>query len=532
MLNLSNVYKLIALCLLIGGSSLSAQKRFLYKERILLGNVGIAEGNNSAFLQNIQDSILFTAKLNSTLGIGSFVNYYEADKSHCTKFSTNSYNRINDKIVVYGLASYLNEQRKNAGGSSFLNPEIMPFDFIEKDKSTKGNSKVETYHLVGAMSYSMLPKFDMGLKIDYATTSFAKFKDMRNLNDILNLKANTGIALQFLKHNKIGLSYTYKRYIEGLMVMQEGDFTISHYALVNKGLFMGLMHLYGENGILSIDKKRPWVAIANTLGMQYYGKLGNIKLFVSCSYEKEKGHFGNKGNKSVMFYKHNRNTYSGQLKIVQTGKISHIFKAKAKCEELKNKEQLYSETTSSGGMTKVAYYGENEIFERNQTHLSLQYDCLWGNTFLQAPWHLMFAYEYNKRESSANYYPFYRKQIIDWHKVELGVTRLLQIKNTDFAVAFSTAFRGGDGGVLQDGNFLNSTISASPPDYLNQNLEIEKDYLTAQRCTPKIMLRAERNIKRNIRAFGELSGTYTKIFNTKMLKGNYKTIGLSVGVVF
>lgn len=530
MLKLTNIYKLIALFLLIGGSSLYAQKSFLYKERVLLGSVGIQEGDNPAFLQNIKDSLLFTAKTTAIFNKGNFVNYYQSNNSHGVEVETDSYNRMNDKIVVYGLASYLYEKRKESGSSSFLNPEQVPFDFIEKDINSKGDSKVESYNLAGAMSYRLSPKFDIGLKIDYQTVSFAKFKDMRNLNDILDLKANVGVAFALLQNNKIGLSYQYKRYIEGVRIMQEGDFSISHYALVNKGLFMGLMHLYGEDGILKINRKRPWAAISHNLGLQYQALGEKTDFFFSFEYDKEKGHFGKEGNSSIMYYRHNRNTYIGQLKVVQKGIFSHILEAKAKYEELKNKERLYNQTTTSGGSTTVSYYGENKIFDRKKIALAVNYNLLWGDVYLHAPWHFSFTYEYNNRESKSIYYPFIRKQNIDWHSVELGLTHLFRLNNTYFAISCASNFRFGSGGDLQDNN--TGANGASSPDYLNDLLYIEKEYLTAKRFTPRISVRAERKIKQNISVFGQLNASFTKAFNTEVLKGDYKALSLSVGLTF
>lgn len=529
-------YRLIALCLLwVGGNSLYAQKSMHYKERVLLGSLGITESVNPAFLQNIKDSILFTAEGTYSYGKGSFVNYFEPNNSYELRAETNSYNRLNDKLVVYGWASYASHKGKNAGGSSFMYPYKTPFNFIEKDENTKGDRKIERYHLIGTMSYKFSRKFDIGFSIDYESLNFAKLRDIRNLNQILDLKADVGGSHHFSENSTIGVSYRYKRYIEEVRFMQEGNAREDYYALVSKGTFMGLVNMYDKySGILEKDTKAPWVAIAHNLSLQYqYVFSKRVRFFTEFSYEKEKGHFGNEGNTSIMYFRHNKTIYNGLLKFVREGDIiHHLITPQITYERTQNKERLYQEGTTPGNMTFISYYGENEVFNSSLTTVSLKYDFLFGEDLIKSPWHIDFNYIYKKRDSKTSFYPYLRKQKMSWQEIALGISRLFKVNRTDFSARLGATLGTGSGGNPIDRTYTNGGGTTNPPDYMNELLYKEKEYLTGKRLMPNFTVQAERALKSNTRIFVKINASYIKPFAKKYLEGNYFSTNIAFGLNF
>lgn len=518
----------------MGTSGLYAQKKMFNKERVLLESTGVCEGTNPSFLQEIQDSILFTAKGSYTYEKGDFINYFEPNQAYKVEVLTDSYSRLNDRLVVFGLGAYSFHKGKNVKGSSFLYPYRTPFNFTEKEDNLKGDRRIENYHLVGGLSYMLTKKFSVGGKLDYQSINFAKLKDMRNINQILDLKASLGVSYRLSNTDVLGLSYKYKRYIESFSVMQEGKQGKDYYALVNKGSFMGLLHLYGENGVLGMDIKKPWVAIAHCLEIQNQHKFSSgIKVFTALNYEKEKGHFGNEGNISIMYFKHNRTQYGGLLKFVSKGNLfSSILSMEGHIEQLRNNERLYKMGTSEGGTTKVHYYGENETFRRNETAIALQYDCFVGDSYLKAPWHFDLSYHYVTKDRKTIYYPYFRKQNFSLHNATLGIERLFTVKKTDFSVHLISSFAFGNGGNPIDGLSVTVSGSTKKPDYLDALLFKEQEYLIAKRVVPEIRLRAERQYNEKARVFMELNTAYVKAFETKYLSDNYFSVNIAVGLTF
>ena len=107
---------------------------------------------------------------------------------------------------MHGYASYAYYKGDNSSGTSFLYPYRMPFNFIERDEEAKGERQIEQYHLKGAISYQVSSRLSLGTKVDYQTISFAKLKDMRNANDILDLKLSSGLIYQLSDKIKLGIS--------------------------------------------------------------------------------------------------------------------------------------------------------------------------------------------------------------------------------------------------------------------------------------------------------------------------------------
>lgn len=532
----NNVLKhgLLSLFILIGISNLAAQKSMYYKERRLMGSTFLQESLNPVFLEEIEDSILFTTKAIYSLEKGDFTNYFAPNQSYKLHAKTDSYNRLSKRLVVQGSASYSFHKGKNVRGSSFLDPYKTPFNFIEEKKEVKGDRRIECYHFVGAISYQLTKQLGIGADIDYQSINFAKLKDIRNSNEILDLKTGAGVAYHISKHYTTGLSYRYKRYIEGFQPLKEGKSQKDCYAITNKGSFMGSMDLYDKRyGILNMSSKKPWVAIAHNISFQNrYNFSTDLKTFIEVSYEKEKGHFGDEENISVIYFKHNRKTYSILLNGIKKGtKNSHILVLRGAYEKLQNNEPHSQGTTLEGGSTKVNYYGENEIFSRRQTSFSLQYNWLWGGQYLQAPWHLSFSFHHKRMKRKASYYPHFRKQDLSWQIGKVGLTRLFHIKRVDFSVHFASGFTRGKGGAPHDGMYPNEG-STSTPMYMNELLYQEKEYLTAKRLLAETCLRVEHKYRQKMRFFAETKIAYTKPFEIKYLKGDYLHFDFAIGLAF
>lgn len=520
------------LCLLAWNSNIHAQGRALRMERIVLGNFGL-QSSNPSFLETLQDSVLLNVKAKYRYGKGDFKNYFSPDSYYKLGVGTESYNRLNNKVVVYGFASYNYSKGKNFSGTSFLDPYRVPFNFTSKTEDTKGDRREEQYHLAGAISYHLTKKLILGGKIDYKTINFAKLKDMRNISDILDLTLNIGLAYRLSIKSTLGVSYNYNRYIENMMIDKYGTTEKDYYALINRGAFMGLFHLYGEDGILS-DKKRPWVDLTHAAGLQYNISFSEkTDYYIELNYENGNGHFGNKSDVSVVYMKHKKEAYSLKTKLsVKGDNRTHIVSLMGRYDNVTNNEQLFREVTASGGNTITEYYGESEMLDIKHSIAGVGYDYLWGNSYLKAPWQVTATYTYNNIKRNSTYYPYFRKQDISWHAINLGVAKTIHHKKIDYLIKYSSGFVSGSGGEPTDGLYTSNTGSTVSPDYLDNLLYKEKEYLTSQRLISTATFRLEYEYKKDIGIYWELNATYTKPFKLEYLNGNFACITLTAGVAF
>jgi len=521
------------LCLLPWNSNVYAQGKALNNERIVFGNIALPSANPS-FLQTLQDCILFNVKANYTYGKGDFKNYFSPDSYYRSSIETESYNRLNDKMVVHGFVSYHYSKGKNFNATSFIDPYRVPFNFTDITKITKGDRREEQYHLVAAISYHLTNKFILGGKIDYKTINFAKLKDMRNINNILDLTLNIGLAYQLSKKSTLGVSYNYNRYIENVKMNKYGKNDISYWALFNRGTFMGLSKEHGENGILSSDSKKPWVDLTHAAGFQFNSSFSKkTDYHIELNYENGKGHFGNDSDGSVMYMKHTKEAFSLNTTLrMKAAKRTHLVSAKATYKNITNNEQLYREVTASGGNTVIDYYGESEMSDIKYTNADIRYDYLWGDTYRKAPWQFTADYTYNNSKRHSTYYPYYRKQDITWHVANLGIAKRIHHKGNDYLIKYSAGFLTGNGGEPIDGLYTSDTGSTVPPDYLNDLLYKEKEYLTTERLLSTVTFRIEHEYQKDMGIYIELNAAYTKPFKTEYLKGSFFEMSLTAGLAF
>ncbi len=110
--------------------------------------------------------------------------------------------------------AYGTEKGKHMSGSAFLHPEETPFDIVEMDDSGAGTKRHEWYMLKGEAGYLLTPHLSWGGQLEYRTENYAKFKDLRHQNSLMNLHLSTGFSYELFSGWQVGLSYGYLRNVE------------------------------------------------------------------------------------------------------------------------------------------------------------------------------------------------------------------------------------------------------------------------------------------------------------------------------
>ncbi len=491
------------------------------------------KSENPSLLQYLKDSVTFDANIFYNYQKGDFVNYYQANERFKTGAQTHSYIRLNDKVAVYGLASYYYGRGKNSGGTSFLYPYRIPFNFTPTVDSTKGDNRIEQYRLAGAISYKIADRFSIGAKINYQTINYAKLRDMRNINDILQLNFYSGINYDLSDNQSIGINYHYNRYIENMKIDKYGKSENNYFALLNKGAFMGFLYVYGDNGILDARFKRPWIEIIHNLGFQYVNHFNEItKLISSLSYGTGKGHYGNDEDPSVVYMRHTKTIYGiyNQLNIRGSNTI-HIIKTGGFYHTTINNEQLYREVTTEQGNSITEYYGASQSLNRKRTIAELNYSLLFGKDYASTNWQIDVNYTYNQLNRKVSSFPYYRKQNIKWHNYNVSISKFISHNTTNFLIKYSVGFGLGNGGEPVDGIYMAVSGEGSKPDYLNDLLYKEREYFIAKRLLTGLTFKTYKILKRN-NLYVKLDLGYTYAFNTEYLKNSVFVCKLSSGLVF
>ena len=103
-----------------------------------------------------------------------------------------SYYRINARMVVYGAISYDNQSGSDMTGSVFMQDRL-PFDIVEDSLNNAGRKHRDTYHLTGAFGYDVYNGYSIGIKADYTAANYAKYKDLRHKNKLMDLQLTAGV---------------------------------------------------------------------------------------------------------------------------------------------------------------------------------------------------------------------------------------------------------------------------------------------------------------------------------------------------
>lgn len=488
---------------------------------------------NPSMLHNIKDSLLLNTNATFNYGKGDFTNYYTPNKYYKSSIKSESYYKISKTTTVYGFVNYNYNKGENTGHTSFLNPYKIPFNLTQTKKENKGNNRIEKYQLRAAISQYIFKNLSIGSKADYTACNFAKMKDMRNINQILDFKLNLGISYKFFKFNTIGFAYKYSRYIENLRIDKYGEQDKDYFALINRGAFMGIIEKYGSHGITDDRINKPWVDIADKFGLQYSFNNNIFNWYISACKESSKGHFGNENDNSIIYMKHNSDYYQIHSTIsYKANNNTHILSATYNKKELTNYQNLYTEENTKSGLNLIKYYGKVELLDKINENIYLKYNLLWGNNFRNAPWNLAIEYKQKKIKKITSYFPDYRKQNISCQNANISISKFFNLNKKYITVKLLTGYTFGSGGEPIDGKYIQSSGSSTPPDYLNNLLYQEKEFLTASRINYSVSVRCAKPLKNNNELYILLYSNYTKPYNLKYLKGSFLNSIISLGLAF
>ena len=154
----------------------------------------LLESRNPAGLQVLPAKNLSELRLASNHTRGAFVNFYQPDNSLSWQAFAASSHRFNSRTVFQGKVAYERFSGKNMGGSMFIDPNQNPIDIIEPGDATRGTKELENYSFTGALSTALAPRFDIGAALDLRAANYAKMKDLRHINSLLDLNTRVGVV--------------------------------------------------------------------------------------------------------------------------------------------------------------------------------------------------------------------------------------------------------------------------------------------------------------------------------------------------
>lgn len=534
-MSFNRIYQVI---LLIGGvlcsANLAAQQidsSFLDINYVRKQNAWISS-KNAAGLKYFKWSKASSADFFFDKSDGQFKNFHQSDNSY--EYGLNAYSlyRLNPKMVFEGSISYHNFKGKNMGGSAFIDPYKNPFDIVERDDANKGTKVKETFSLNGALSAQLSSKFAVGGRISYQAANFAKTKDLRHINKLLDMEVSMGAVYRASKVVEIGANYNYDRRIESILFKTYGNVDKPISSLISFGSFYGMLETFGSDGYTRDSQTNPLVNTSQGFSFQlnlYLSK--KMSLLNEFTYGRPKGYFGEKGTISFLLAEHEGEKYSYKGVISVLGdQNEHQIAFTASYNSLLNNDNSSKRETNPGGASSVSRLSK-EVLDQQRLQAEISYIFFKDIKNLNPAWVFGVDMGYFRRQQTTKLYPFYRDQTINSYQVKTSVKRNIVKTDQLYSLALGVGYGAGSGLAKDDGFYIPPSGGTAPINmdmYLNQEFE----YFTKPRAMAEASLQYTKKLKQHIAPYVKLNYSFTKAFDTQALGSSFGVGGLSIGCNF
>lgn len=385
---------------------------------------------NAAALTRYQRDNISLAEVRGSMAKGDLVDYSQSANVVQAGAMVESFFRINPRTVVYGRMDYDNFSGKNMLGSVFINPERKPFDLSEDSLTNPGNKHRDTYNLVGAVGIDLWRGLAVGAKVDYTAANYAKYKDLRHRNSLMQLNLSLGIAAPIGKKWMLGANYIYARSTESLRFVTYARMEKVYKTLVDYGAFTGEVEQFGNRGYTDDTQEQPLLDEQNGLALQAESNLGRgFSLFVGAQMMHRSGFYGRNSPYSIVHFKHQGNNYALQLVLNKNSSHSKQQLSLGYTNELlTNHKTTYRENQTATGSSFYEYFDPLKTSNKRWSSMKLAYTA-WLKCFGDiAHWTISASLQTNSRQISAYLYPYVQQQQLHTNQLSLLVTRNILIK--------------------------------------------------------------------------------------------------------
>lgn len=470
-------------------------------------------------------------ELSGTKSDGSFVNYDESPDSYSFGGRSRSYVRLNPRTVLYGKVSYDYFRGKNMGGSAYVDPYFSSVNVMEYTDTTRGAKLKETYSLSGGVSYNFTDDFSIGFRADYDAADYAKTKDLRYVDDLMDLKVTAGVGWK-IGAVRLGANCYFRRRVELAEFERVGTNDADYYSLVDYGGFFGEWELFGESGVTSTSFEAPELSTLQGGSLQAALRLGDFEWFNEFSLRGRSGYMGSTSTNRIVYFEHSgmEAGYRGGLTRRRSNSLNTLT-LNLLYTSLQNNKNIYNIVTDNT-VTTVNYYGSNLVGDRVSLKGGLEYAgyfCIKGNrpvvTFKAGA-------DFYRLASRASSYPMYRDR--DFNSIEGHISGTYDKigEKGIFTVSAYLGYGDGFGNLKTDGIYDNPAAGATAVRSADFNLEREFEYFTSSRYRACLSLRYSHFLKNNMNLYGEISDRFVVAPNAVCLGHTANIAGIAVGLSF
>ncbi len=440
---------------------------------------------NAAGLTHYQTKNITEAEAGLSYSKGDLTDYWQSPKVLQADVHLEAFQRLSPRIVVYGSMRYDNYTGREMAGSAFINPSRKPFDIMEDSLTNKGRKHRDTYELSGAIGVELWKGYSIGGRIDYTAANYAKYKDLRHSNKLMDLQLSVGATGQVLDWLTIGANYQYHRNTESLTFSTYGKEDKVYKSLIDYAAFMGRLEQFGTTGYTEKGREIPLVENQHGGALQLEAQVSDaLSLFADVSYHHGTGYYGRKSPYTISFTNHKRDILEATAAIRYVAATSkHRINATFRSEKLVNYTETYRELVNEKGAYYYEYYDAVKAADKKWTNLQCSYTAdLQVNGELPT-WTLTAGVDWMQRKLTGIIYPYYRKQKVNATRGFVAATRNILLRQGVLSATARFSYQKGSGTPYEDGLYQSASSGDKTPPTMEAYLQQEYAYLTAPQYT-------------------------------------------------
>ena len=439
-----------------------------------------AAGLTHYHTQNIAEAEAYVA-----FARGELADYYQSPKVLQAGAGVEAFYRINRRTVVYGQVNYDNFSGRDMTGSAFIMPVRKPFDIVEDSLTNSGTKHRDTYQLKGAVGIDLGHGVSVGLRLDYTAANYAKYKDLRHKNKLMDLVFSAGASWMPVSWLTIGADYFYHRQTESVTFSLYGRDDKVYKSMISYGPFIGKVEQLGNSGLTDKTREMPLVDDINGVGVQLSADLmPQLTFYNAFSYSHRKGYYGRKSPYTITYTNHASDSYQyqGQLTL-NTTSARHQLAFTLDVENLENNMQSYRELRDQNDVTYYEYYDPVKTGNRLWIDWDITYTGHFGIRHELPKWTVTAALVSHQRKQTAYFYPYLRRQNLRQTECRLQGERNIVLRSGVLSVAATVAFAKGSGEPYEDATMALPSDKQKAPDSMDAFLYQEYHLMTAPQYT-------------------------------------------------
>lgn len=436
---------------------------------------------NAAGLTSFYANSIAETEAGMSYSKGDLIDYWQSPTVLQGDVRAEAFQRLSSKTVVYGSISYNNFSGSDMTGSAFIDPTHKPFDIVEASQDNKGRKHRDTYQLAGAIGIELWKGFSVGCRTDYTSANYAKYKDLRHSNKLMDLNMSVGVMGHVLSHLSVGANYIYHRNTESMTFNTYGKIDKVYKSLISYGGFMGRLEQFGTTGYTEKGREMPLVEDQHGGSLQIeWHPTAKWSLYNEASIAHGTGYYGRKSPYTITFTNHDRDllSYHGSLRYHTVSSL-HRLDVNISSEKLTNNAETYQELTNEYGAHYYEYYDAVKTADKEWTNLGVSYTADLKVKAELPTWTLNIGMDWQQRKQTGILYPYYRKQKLTTTRGYATATRNIVMSKGVLAATVRLSYQKGSGKPFTDGVYQTPSADAQTPPTMADWLYQEYRYLTA-----------------------------------------------------